>query len=134
MSVAHPVFTCASYRDPNLEATLDHFVGALREASAGISKARVDQSIIGAIGRIDMPKIPHALGMGETMDTLAGCTPAFRQELREAVLSATPNDIKEAADKVLSSKESVITVLGSSSAFDRAEESGLKFDREQLLS
>ncbi|MDR3011776.1 MAG: insulinase family protein [Chitinispirillales bacterium] len=132
MSVAHPVFTCASYRDPNLEKTLAHFIGGLEEIAGLISHSRVDQSIIGAIGRIDLPKTPHALGMGETMDILAGCAAEYRQELRETVLGASPQDLKHAAEMVLSAQETAVTVLGSSAAFDKAAANGVSFKREKI--
>jgi len=133
MSLSHPVFTCASYRDPNLESTLAHFVGGLSEAAGLISKEKVDQSIIGAIGRIDHPKPPHSLGFTKTMEILTGNTDEYRQRFREAVLSATPEDLKRAAERVLSANESAVTVLGSSAALDKAGWSGIKFEREKLI-
>ncbi|MDR2578020.1 MAG: insulinase family protein [Chitinispirillales bacterium] len=133
MSIAHPIFSCTSYRDPNLEETLAHFTKGLEEIVGLIGKEKVDQSIVGAVGRIDHPKTPHALGFGETMDILAGCTAAYRQELRDAILSATPEDLKRMAEKVLSSEETAVTVLGSQAAFDKAESNGVTFDREKLI-
>jgi Zn-dependent M16 (insulinase) family peptidase len=133
ISITHPVFSCASYRDPNLEETLEHFTKGLEEIARGIDKEKVDQSIVGAIGRIDHPKTPHALGFGETMDILAGCDAEYRQELRDAVLSATPEDLKRTAEKILSSKESAVTVLGSAAAFDKAAANGVGFERVKLL-
>jgi Zn-dependent M16 (insulinase) family peptidase len=133
MSIGHPIFSCASYRDPNLESTLEHFVAGLREAASLIPAGRVDQSIIGAIGRIDQPKTPHSLGLSETMDILTGCSEEYRQELRDAVLNAAPADLKRAAEQVLASKESAVTVLGSSAAIDRAVGAGIAFEREKLI-
>jgi len=133
MSVSHPVFTCASYRDPNLEETLEHFTKGLGEAVNGIPKDRVDQCIVGAIGRVDQPRTPHSLGLGETMDILTGRTGEYRREFREAILRATPEDLKRAAERVLSSRESAVTVLGSAAAFDKAASNGVAFEREKLL-
>jgi presequence protease len=133
MSTAHPVFVCASYRDPNLASTLAHFEKGLRSIAAGVSIDALDQSIIGAIGSIDRPRPPHRRGFSETIDRLCGYTPEARQRLREAVLSATPEKLKNAAQKVLDTKESATAALGSAAAFDRAEKDGLKFNREPLL-
>jgi len=130
MSISHPVFTCASYRDPNLEETLEHFTKGLSEITRLIPAEKTDQSIVGAIGRIDHPKSPHSAGFGETMDILTGSTFDYRQRFREAVLSATPDDLKTAAERILSSTQSAVTVLGSQAAFDGAE---LVFEREKLL-
>jgi len=133
MSIANPLFTCASYRDPNLAQTLLHFEKGLGEVSAGIAAQKVDQSIVGAIGRIDAPKSPHGEGFGETMDILGGYTEEYRQKLREALLNATPQDMKEAADRILSSKEWAVTVIGSQAAFEKAGGEGLTFEREKLV-
>jgi hypothetical protein len=133
MSISHPLFTCASYRDPNLEETLEHFTKGLEEIAGLIGKERVDQSITGAIGKIDYPKNPHSLGFGETMDILTGCTAEYHQELRDAILGATPESLKQVAEKVLSSRESAVTVLGSAAAFDKAASNEVVFEREKLL-
>jgi Zn-dependent M16 (insulinase) family peptidase len=133
MSIAHPVFACASYRDPNLSATLAHFEKGLASIARGVEQAALDQSIIGAIGQIDHPKPPHGRGFGETLDRLCGYTPESRQRLREAVLGATPEKLQKTAQKILDTKESAVAVLASAAAFDGAEKEGVKFIREPLL-
>jgi hypothetical protein len=133
LSIAHPVFLCASYRDPNVLPTLSHFEQALAEASAAVDGEALDQSIIGAIGRIDQPRSPHGKGIGETIDRLSGYTPGVRQRLREAVLAATPDKIRNAARRILDTRESSVVVLGSAAALDGAKREGLAFDREPLL-
>jgi Zn-dependent M16 (insulinase) family peptidase len=133
MSISHPIFACSSYRDPNLKSTLDHFESGLKEVVSGISQDKVDQSIIGTIGRIDMPLPPHSQGLGETMDLMLGNTPDFRQKLREAVLEADSRKVKETAQMVLGCKDTMITVLGSAAAFDAAGSQGVGFLREPLL-
>jgi Zn-dependent M16 (insulinase) family peptidase len=133
MSIAHPIFSCASYRDPNLTATLRHFKNALESVAAGIAPAALEQSIIGAIGRIDQPKSPHGKGFDETMDRLCGYTIEARQRLRDAILNATPEKLQMIARKILATRESATVILGSAAAFDAAEKEGLKFEREPLL-
>jgi hypothetical protein len=133
MSIAHPVFSCASYRDPNLSSTLRHFKQGLESVAQGIDPAALEQSIIGAIGRIDQPKSPHGKGFGETMDCLSGYTPDARQRLRNAVLNATSGELQTIARKILGVKESNIAILGSAAALDAARKEGLTFERESLL-
>jgi Zn-dependent M16 (insulinase) family peptidase len=133
MSVAHPVFGCASYRDPNLSSTLHHFEKGLRAVAAGVDRAALDQSVIASIGRIDAPRSPHNRGFGETLDRIAGYTPEIRQRLRESILGATPEQLSSVAGKILASGDSSVTVLGSIAAFEGAETEGLRFDREPLL-
>ena len=133
VSSSHPVFSCASYRDPNLVRTLDNFQAGIEKMAKGLSEEEVDQSVIGAIGRIDQPRSPHGKGFGETVALLAGRTPETRQQIRDAVLNSTPDILAKRAGQLLDEKGSAVTVLGSTDAFDNAEKEGLKLNREQLL-
>ena len=133
MSISHPIFACASYRDPNLKSTLAHFEQGIREIASGVSQEKIDQSIIGSIGKIDSPQPPHAQGFGETLDLLLGNSREFRQELREAVLGADSEALKKMAQRILEIKPNLVTVLGGGAAFDQAEQQGIQFQREQLI-
>jgi hypothetical protein len=132
-STAHPVFACASYRDPNLSRTLGHFEQGLKAAARGLETGIVDQSIIGAIGKLDTPQTPHGKGFSETIALLAGSTVEFRQAIRDSILQATPDALAEAAQRILDAQPSTITVLGSAAAFDAAQAEGLALKREKLL-
>lgn len=132
-SSSHPVFSCASYRDPNLVRTLDNFQAGIEKVAKGISEEEVEQSVIGAIGRIDQPRSPHGKGFGETVALLAGRTPEIRQQVRDAVLNSKPDVLAQRAAQLLDEKKSAVTVLGSSDAFDTAEKEGFKLSRERLL-
>jgi hypothetical protein len=133
LSSGHPVFMCASYRDPNLASTLRHFEAALQSIAPGIDAEAIDQNIIATIGRIDAPRTPHEKGFGETIALLCGRSKEFRRQVREAVLSATPRDLSEKARQLLDEKETAVTMLGSPSAFDKAQQDGLDMRREKLL-
>jgi len=117
----HPIFACASYRDPNIASTLSHFETGLSHVAAGLDKSTVDQSIIGSIGRLDAPRTPHEKGFGETVALLCGRTNENRQEMRDAILSATPEDLAQTAQHILDNRNNSTSVLGSASAFDKAE-------------
>jgi len=132
-SSGHPVFSCASYRDPNLSATLGHFEKALEEMARGLSHASVDQSIIGTIGRIDEPRSPHGKGYGETLALLNGSSVERRQAIRDNVLAATPEMLAKKAGEILDQKATAITILGSAAAFEKAAKDGISMDREPLL-
>ncbi|KMQ49916.1 hypothetical protein CHISP_3203 [Chitinispirillum alkaliphilum] len=133
MSVFHPVFACASYRDPNLKSTLEHFELGLEEVIEGIGQDKVDQSIVGAIGKIDSPRTPHGQGFAESMNILTGYSLEFRQKIRNSILEATTDSMRNAAQKVLTSDSWAVTVLGSSAAFDNASKQGAEFVRESLI-
>ncbi len=132
-SSSHPVFSCASYRDPNLSSTLKHFLDGLSQLSAKIPSDELDQSIIGTIGRMDSPRSPHAKGLGETLALLAGRTPEYRQRIRDAILSATPQSIAMKALQILDETRTTISIIGSAAAFNKAQSEGLELHREQLL-
>jgi Zn-dependent M16 (insulinase) family peptidase len=129
----HPVFMCASYRDPNVSSTLTHFQKALEFVANGLNTDEVEQSIIGTIGAIDHPQTPHAMGYGETVSLVCGRNPAYRQQIREAVLASTPESLSACAGKILVAKESAVTVLGSAAAFDKAAGEGVILDRKPLV-
>ncbi|MDO5576953.1 MAG: insulinase family protein, partial [Fibrobacter sp.] len=124
-STSNPVFACASYRDPNLQTTLGHFESALESIADGISQDKVDQSIIGAIGKVDAPRSPHGKGLGETLDLVSGITREFRQKFRETILDSDSESLAEAAKKVREAQESAVVVLGGGASFDTAEKNGL---------
>jgi Zn-dependent M16 (insulinase) family peptidase len=132
-SVSHPVFACASYRDPNLGNTLHHFEKGLQMIAAGIDQDKIDQNIIGAIGKIDSPLSPHSQGFGEAIDQMIGQTAEFRQRVRDALLTANSEKLRAIVANILNSRESIISVLGGSGAFDIAEKEGHSFRREPLI-
>ncbi|MBN2331630.1 MAG: insulinase family protein [Deltaproteobacteria bacterium] len=132
-SGSHPLFSCASYRDPNLSRTLSTFSDSLATLAAGTPVVEVNQSIIGTIGRIDAPKSPHAKGFGETIALFSGRTTAFRQQVRESVLAGTPASLAAKARQLLDEPRKAVTVLGSAAAFDQAAKEGLKISRQPLL-
>ncbi|MBN2038102.1 MAG: insulinase family protein [Chitinispirillaceae bacterium] len=133
MALGHPLFTCASYRDPNLGATLRHFERSLRETAAEVDAGVLEKSIIGAIGRIDQPVPPHARGFGETLDRLCNYTQEKRKAVRASILSATAGSLRRAAASVLDTTEWAIATLGNAAAFDSVEKEGFMFQREPLL-
>jgi Predicted Zn-dependent peptidases, insulinase-like len=133
ISAGHPVFSCASYRDPNLVSTLNHFEAGLQQVVLGLPQDSVDQNIIATIGRIDAPMTPHEKGLGETVALLCGRTPQYRQHLRESVLGVSAGTLKRVARQLLEEKQTAVTVIGSVSAFDKAEKEGFMFKREKLL-
>jgi Zn-dependent M16 (insulinase) family peptidase len=133
ISTGRPVFSCASYRDPNLVSTLGHFEAGLHQVSQGLPSESVDQNIIATIGRIDAPRTPHEKGLGETIALLCGRTPRYRQALRDSVLGVSSETLKRSASQLLEEKRTAIAVVGSALAFDKAEKEGLAMAREKLI-
>ena len=77
-----------SYRDPNLEKTLEAFRGAAEFLrTAPISDDEVRKAIIGAIGELDAPLLPDAKGYASLIYRLIGLDDAERQRRRDEVLA-----------------------------------------------
>jgi Zn-dependent M16 (insulinase) family peptidase len=129
----YPVYTCASYRDPNLKRTLAAFEAGLRYAEQDIDAAGVDESIIATIGQMDKPKGPHGYGFAETCALLLGRTPELRQQSRDAVLGATSAAVRKKAREILDAADTALTVLGSAESLAVAQKEGVMMEREPLL-
>lgn len=133
VSISHPLFSCASYRDPNLATTINHFRTGLEQIASGLARSVIEQNIIGTIGHIDSPLPPHAKGLNESISLFIGNTPLFRERLRSAVLYANSDGLAAAAASILASDEHATTILGGAAAFEEAARAGVICNREPLL-
>ncbi|MBN2480279.1 MAG: insulinase family protein [Bacteroidales bacterium] len=91
----------ASYRDPNLKETLDNFdetVDYLREFQADLTD--MTRFIIGTIARMDRPLTPEAKGNLAFRRYLEGVRQEEIQNDRNAILSASSEDIRNMTDAV----------------------------------
>ena len=112
----------ASYRDPNLLATLGNYDQAgtfLRQVD--LSEDELTKSIIGAIGRIDTYQLPDAKGYGSLHRHLIGYTDEERQTFRDQVLATDASHFRsfaETLDKV--NQAGLVVALGSLDALEAA--------------
>jgi len=118
------VFTFASYRDPNLQASLDiyratgHFLKNLT-----LSEDELTRALIGAIGQLDAHQLPDAKGYSDCMRFLLRYTDEERQRLRDEVLGTTEAHFHAFGDILNAAFEQpAIAVL---CATDTAEKSNL---------
>lgn len=119
------VLAFASYRDPNLDATLE----AYGQTADFLRNLRLDEdeltrAIIGAVGGIDTYLLPDAKGYTDMIRYLTGHTDQRRQKLRDELLSTTAEDFKKFAD-FLNMEKAVTAVLSSSGA---VKKSGIAFE------
>jgi Zn-dependent M16 (insulinase) family peptidase len=117
-------FTFVSYRDPNLQGTLetyDNTAEFLRTLE--LSEDEVAKSIIGTIGDLDQYQLPDAKGYSSMLRYLAGDTEDDRQRLRDQILSTSAQDVRAFADvlDLVKAKGSVV-VLGSEQAIEKANQ------------
>jgi Zn-dependent M16 (insulinase) family peptidase len=133
LNSTYPVFTCASYRDPNLARTVTTFADALAFAAREIDDESVAESIVGTIGEKDRPRTPHARGFSETGALLTGRSVEYRQQTRDAILNATADTVRTKAAQIVESQSTSLSVLGSAGAFERAAGEGVQLSVEPLL-
>jgi Zn-dependent M16 (insulinase) family peptidase len=118
------VFNYLSYRDPNLEKTLDNYDGTadfLRNLD--LHEAELTKSIIGTIGSLDAYQLPDAKGYTSLSRHLIGLTDEARQQYRNEVLSTSAADFKAFGEVLAQVNDNgVVVVLGSADAINAANE------------
>jgi Zn-dependent M16 (insulinase) family peptidase len=124
------VFSFLSYRDPNLDATLDNYDKAadyLKNLDAtSFNDNELTKAIIGTIGDRDAYQLPDAKGYTSMMRYLTGRTDEMLQKEREQILSTNGEDFiafGEVLEKA--AKSEAVAVIGSQSAIESAK-AGLK--------
>ncbi len=115
-------FSFLSYRDPNLQPTLDNYDQSarfLRELD--LSQDELVKAIVGAIGMIDAYQLPDAKGFTSMLRFLMGESDEVRQQRRDEILSTTQADFRAFADVLeqVNAHGSVV-VLGAPDAIARA--------------
>ena len=116
------VFTYASYRDPNLQATVEAYDGAAAFLqNLQLPAEELTKSIIGTIGELDSYQLPDAKGYVSMVRELTEVDDEYRQQMRDAVLATTTADFHEFGD-VLARLNDVgrVVVLGSKDAIEEA--------------
>jgi len=115
-------FKYLSYRDPNLEGTLQNYDGApqfLKELKLG--EDELTKAIIGCMGDVDSYMLPDAKGYQAMLRFLLGEGDDYRQQLRDEILSTTTKDFGAFAGALDSVKVGGISVVGSKEAIERSK-------------
>ena len=123
------IFSFLSYRDPNLETTLDTYdaaAGFLEKYAEEMTDEQLETAIIGAVGDLDGVLSPDQQGWLSMKRYLSRESPEARQKWRAEVMKTTKEDYKAFA-KRLTSLQTTDAVVSSSGAFDKAREAGKVF-------
>lgn len=116
------VFNLVSYRDPNLQGTLDIYdhTGAYL-ADLTLSEEELTKAIIGAIGDLDQPLLPDAKGYVSALRYLANESDDFRQTMREQILATRIEDFHTFGDllQVLPDSRHIV-VMGAAETLEKA--------------
>ena len=123
------LFTFLSYRDPNLNKTIETY----KETSDFLNLMELDESelnksIIGAIGEIDSYQLPDAKGYTAMLRFLLHISDEERQIIRDQLLSTNATHFKEFA-KVLArlNQDASIVVLGANNSIQSANQENEQF-------
>ncbi|MBO4312392.1 MAG: insulinase family protein [Desulfovibrionaceae bacterium] len=115
-----------SYRDPNVDKTLDAYKASAEYLKGLELPARdLELAIVGAIGDMDAYQLPDAQGWTALMRHLTGDTEEARQQRREEVLGCTMRHFHAFGEALAEAmKKPVVCVLGGSAAADAAKAHG----------
>ncbi|MCR5118231.1 MAG: insulinase family protein [Lachnospiraceae bacterium] len=103
MSAFMPDGQCyfVSYRDPNLEATVDVFEKAAEYVeNFDADEEKMSGYIIGTMSELDMPLTPRSQGARSFMAAMTGRTIEDAQKVRDEILGAKTEDIRALAEYV----------------------------------
>ena len=114
------VFSFASYRDPHTTRTLGAFFGALEDAAAAPPSAlELERAQIAILGREMRPMVPREQGITAFRRALYGVTDELRQRVRDDYRAVRPVEIAEAAQHLLSARDSAyVAILGGREALN----------------
>jgi len=122
-----------SYRDPHIISTIQAF----REATISLKREdieedEVEKAVIATIGALDTPMDPADRGWLALQRHLIGITDAYRQTLRERILTMDPQELRNQAGQALEEACAgmVIAILGSE---ERLKEAQMRLDVPLIL-
>jgi Zn-dependent M16 (insulinase) family peptidase len=116
-------FKFLSYRDPNLEKTLETYDGASSFLeSIHLGEDELCKAIIGCIGDVDAYMLPDAKGYQSMLRYLLEEDDEYRQKVRDEILSTKAEDFREFAKSLASLTDAGgICVVGSKEACEAAK-------------
>jgi presequence protease len=118
-----------SYRDPNLDKTIDVYdatADALTEIADGLENdpAALAKAIIGAIGDMDKALSVDQKGVKQMQRWLTNETAEYRQKYRDEILSTKPSDFRDFAARLRNMKSASVAVVSSKAGFEAAAKAG----------
>lgn len=128
------VMSLLSYRDPNLERTLETYDKTAQHLQQlDLSQHEIDRNILGVIGDLDAYMLPDAMGYAAMARRITGQTPAMLDELRAQVFETRLEHFREFAEVMqVFAERAVVGVVGGQEAIDRSA-SALKLRTMALL-
>jgi presequence protease len=127
-----------SYRDPNLDKTLDVYDLAADDLLAAAEALENDPdalttAIIGAVGDLDGALSPDQKGYQAFTHWITNQSPEYRQKFRDEILNTKPSDFRDFAERLRSMKDPSVAVVSSKGAFESASKAGKVMTLRELL-
>jgi len=131
-------FSFLSYRDPNLDKTLDVYDAAADALMGAADALEADPdalatAIIGAVGDMDGALQPDQKGATAFQRWLINESPEYRQKYRDEVLNTTPEDFREFARRLKEMKKTSVAVVSSKAAFETAAQNGKEMTLTDIM-
>jgi len=113
-----------SYRDPNLQKTIDVYEKAADTIAAFDADERtLTQYLIGAISDLDIPMNPSAAGLFSLSAYMTGLTQEMLQKERDELIAATAEDIRGLAEYIRAfMSEEFLCVVGNAEKIKEVKE------------
>jgi presequence protease len=127
-----------SYRDPNLEKTIEVY-DAAADALMAAADAMVNDpealatAIIGTIGDMDGALSPDQKGYTAFQRWLINESPEYRQKYRDEVINTKPADFRDFAERLKNISKASVAVVSSKGAFETAAKAGTKMELKEVL-
>lgn len=132
------LITFLSYRDPNLDKTINVYDAAADHLEAAADALEEDPealatAIIGTIGDMDSALSPDAKGFTAFQNWLINEPPEYRQRYRDEVLNTKPSDFRDFAQRLRNMKNPSVAVVSSKGAFESAAKAGKKMTLKEVM-
>lgn len=127
-----------SYRDPNLEKTLDVYDAASDALFQAADAMEQDPdllatAIIGTIGDMDSALSVDQKGYTAFQRWLIRESPEYRQKYRDEVLNTKPSDFRDFAERLKNLQNPSVAVVSSKAAFESATKAGKVMKLTEVL-
>lgn len=132
------IFTFLSYRDPNLDKTIDVYdatADALLKAAEELENdpEALATAIIGTVGDLDGALSPDQKGNKAFNRWVIRQTPEERQQFRDEILNTKASDFRDFAMRLKNMKKPSVAVVSSKAAFESAAKAGKAMELKQVL-
>lgn len=131
-------FSFLSYRDPNLDKTIDVYDGAADALMAAADALEKDPdalatAIIGTIGDKDGALSPDQKGFTSLQRWLVNESAEYRQAKRDEILNTKASDFRVFAERLKEIRSPSVAVVSSKAAFEAAAKAGKEMDLKEVF-